>query len=231
MANFNTHLNVTIVTSGLAAATLLSAHHIDFNCALWLWLLGTIGGLLPDIDSDNSTSLNTIFAILTLTAVLVTLRYLTEGFFKEIRFMQLITVSVAVYTVMRFILRPLFEKATIHRGSCHSIAFIVLCALLTIQLTLKLGGHYVKQPDIVAWYSAGFVFFGGLIHLLLDEIYSVDLLNVKIKRSFGTAIKPVDLNHKTLTLLILLAIFGLAYIAPSPENTLNSLTNWSKFKL
>ena len=231
MANFNTHLNVATVSSGLASATLLSATHIDFNSALILWFLGIIGGLLPDIDSDNSTSLDTIFAMFTLAAVLIALRYISEEVFNEIRFFGLIATTLIVYGIMRFVIRPLFERLTIHRGSCHSLAFLLLSALLTIQLTWRLSYGHIQNPDIFAWYAGGFIFLGGFIHLLLDEIYSVDLVNVKIKRSFGTAMKLADFNHKGLTLLILIAIIGLSYITPSPENTINTLTNWSRFKL
>ena len=231
MANFNTHLNVATITSGLASATLLSATHIDFNSALWLWFLGTIGGLLPDIDSDNSTSLDTIFGMFTLTAVLIVLRYISEGLFREIRFIELIVSSLTVYGIMKYGIRALFEKITIHRGSCHSLIFLLLCALLTTQLTWRVSSNYTNQSDIIAWFSGGFIFLGGFIHLLLDEIYSVDLRNIRIKRSFGTAMKLADFNNKSLTLLMLITIIGLGYVAPSPENTINTLANWSKFKL
>ncbi len=231
MANFKTHFNVATISTGLASATLFSATHIDFNSALWLWFLGTIGGLLPDIDADNSTSLDTIFAMLTLTTVLLTLRYMATQYFAEIRLIELIATVLVVYGAMRYIIRPLFEKTTIHRGSCHSLAFLLLCALATTQLTWKLSAGHVQHPDILAWYSGGFIFLGGFIHLLLDEIYSVDLLNVKIKRSFGSAMKLADFNQKGLTLLLIIAIIGLGYIAPSPDNAINSLTNWSKLQL
>ena len=230
MANFNTHLTVAVTTSGLASATLLSAAHIDFNSALWLWFLGTIGGLLPDIDSDNSTSLDTIFALLTLTVVLITLHYLTETL-QITRFSKLIAASLIAYGVMSYIIRPLFEKISIHRGTCHSLAFLLFCALLTTQLTWFLAADYMRQADILAWLSGGFIFLGGLVHLLLDELYSVDLLNARIKRSFGSAIKLADFNHKLLTLSLFIVIIGLAFIVPSPTNTINSLTNWSHFKL
>ena len=227
MANFNTHLNVATITSGLASATLLSATHIDFNSALWLWFLGTIGGLLPDIDSDNSTSLDTIFTIFTLTAVVLVLRSISVGLFGEIRFIELTAIPLIVYGLMKYAIRPLFEKITIHRGSCHSLTFLLLCALLTTQLTWRLSDDYTSQSDIIAWFSGGIVFINGFIHLLLDEIYSVDLRNVRIKRSFGSAMKLADFNKKILTLLMLITIIGLGYIAPSPENTINTLTNWS----
>ena len=194
MANFNTHLNAAIISSGLASATLLSATHIDFNSALWLWFLGTVGGLLPDIDSDNSTSLDSIFAMFTLTVVLIVIRYINEGLFKESQFIELVAVPLLIYGIMKYVIRPLFEKSTIHRGSCHSIAFILLCALLATQITWRLSYNHTQQPDIIAWFSGGFVFLGGFVHLLLDEIYSVDLRNVRIKRSFGTAMKLVQIS-------------------------------------
>jgi hypothetical protein len=231
MANFNTHLNVATISSGLASATLFSATHIDFNSALWLWFLGTIGGLLPDIDSDNSTSLDSIFALFTLTAIFIALRYITGGLFSELRFVELIATPLLVFALMKYVIRPLFEKITIHRGSCHSLTFLLLSALLTTHLTWRLSYGHTHQPDITAWLSGGFVFFGGFIHLLLDEIFSVDVQNVRIKRSFGTALKVADFNNKSLTLLMVIIILGLGYFAPSYENTINTVTNWSKFKL
>ncbi|HEY7866299.1 MAG TPA: hypothetical protein VIC51_09880, partial [Psychromonas sp.] len=77
MANFNTHFNVAAISTGLASAVLLSAGHININSALWLWCLGTIGGLLPDVDADNSTSLDIVFNIFSVVAVLMVLYYIT----------------------------------------------------------------------------------------------------------------------------------------------------------
>lgn len=231
MANFNTHLNIAVVSTGLASAVLLSADHISLNSALWLWFLGTVGGLLPDIDSDNSTSLDSIFNMFALSVVLIVLRYMTNGKFTEIYLLELIAIPLAVYAAMTFLIRPIFEKITVHRGSCHSLLFLLFFALLTTQLTWRLSADYANQSEIIAWLSGGFVFLGGFIHLLLDEICSVDLHNARIKRSFGTALKLFDFNHKGLALLMLIIIIGLVFITPSPEDTIKLLTNWSKLKL
>lgn len=231
MANFNTHLNIAAVSTGLASAVLLSADHISLNSALWLWFLGTVGGLLPDIDSDNSTSLDSIFNMFALSAVLIVLRYMTSGQFAGTGLIELIAIPLAVYAVMAFLIRPLFEKITIHRGTCHSLLFLLFCALLTTQLTWRLSADYAKQSDIIAWLSGGFVFLGGFVHLLLDEICSVDLHNARIKRSFGTALKLIDFNNKRLALFLLMATIGLVLLTPSPEQTIKLLTDWSKLKL
>ncbi len=231
MANFNTHLNVAAITTGLSAAVLLSASHIDLNSALWLWFLGAVGGLLPDIDSDNSTALDTIFNLFALSAVLFVIRYITTEQFAQISFIELIAIPLLVYGIMRYLIRPIFEKITVHRGSCHSLFFLLLAALLTTQIIWRLSYQHTEQSAIIAWLSGGFIFLGGLIHLLLDEIFSVDLHNIRIKRSFGTALKLADFKNKSLTLITLIAIITLAYIAPSPIDTISTLSNWSKFKL
>ena len=229
MANFNTHLNTAVIITGLTSATLLSAGHIELKGALWLWFLGSIGGLLPDIDSDNSTSLDTIFNLFALSAVLLVLNYITTELIIEISFIELIVVPLLVYGFMKYIIRPIFEWITVHRGSCHSLLFILLCALLTTQVTWKLNDQSTTQAAVFAWLTGGFILLGGLIHLLLDEIYSVDLSNVTIKRSFGTALKIADFDNKLITLASVIAIAGLIYVAPPTEQTITALSDWSHF--
>ena len=54
MANFNTHLAVAAVGSGLCATVALAGHAAPQNYLLTLTLAGTIGGILPDIDLDKA---------------------------------------------------------------------------------------------------------------------------------------------------------------------------------
>lgn len=230
MANFNTHLNVAAISTGLASAVLLSAGHININSALWLWCLGTIGGLLPDVDADNSTSLDIVFNIFSVVAVLMVLHYITGEHFREIHFIELLAIPLGVYGIIKWFIRPIFEKITVHRGSCHSLLFLLLCALLTMQLTRIFNDNYLAKSSIHAWLSGGFILFGGLIHLLLDEICSVDLLNIRVKRSFGTALKIADFKNKSATLIMLAAIIALGYTAPESGSTINTVTDWSTFK-
>jgi len=230
MANFNVHLNTAIITTGLGSATLLSAQHIDLNSALWLWFLGSMGGLLPDIDSDNSTSLDMIFNLFALSAVLIVLSFITTNLLIQISFIEIIVLPLIVYCLMKYIIRPIFEKVTVHRGSCHSLLFLVFSTLMTTQITWQLSEQQTLNSALFAWLSGSFIFFGGMVHLLLDEIYSVDLSNIRIKRSFGTALKIADFNNKFLTLLTVLAIAGLVYIAPPINEVIMKLSDWSQFK-
>jgi hypothetical protein len=231
MANFNTHLNTAVITTGLVSTALLSAQHINLNTALWLWFLGSIGGLLPDIDSDNSSSLDTIFNILAFSTVLLVIRYITQHLSNEISFIEMVLLPLVVYSMMRYVVRPIFEKITVHRGSCHSILFVIFIALSTVQITWQINDKTITHAAINAWLSGGFILMGGLIHLLLDEVYSVDFSNVKIKRSFGTAIKVAQFDNKIITIFTIVAIIALIYNAPPRDNIIKELSDWSKFQL
>ncbi|KAB2825094.1 metal-dependent hydrolase [Aliivibrio finisterrensis] len=231
MANFSTHLNVAALASGVTSAALLSANHIELNTALWLWFLGTIGGLLPDIDSDNSTSLDIIFNLFTICIVLLSIRYLTSDAIDERQFLLLIGLPVAIHLFMKFGIRNVFEWQTIHRGICHSLLFLLFCGLLTTNITCFILGDDVKSWDHIAWLSGAFVFAGGIVHLLLDELYSVDLANVRIKRSFGSALKLTDFSNLPLSAVFIIASGILFWFAPPIESTISALSDWRFFKL
>ncbi|MEZ9768649.1 hypothetical protein AB4328_13830 [Vibrio breoganii] len=106
MANFNTHLGTAALTSSLAATALLSAGHIVPITALWLILLGTIGGLLPDIDSDNSTSMSTLFRLF---GALTTFSFVGH-IYLTVSMLELIVYSLFCYLSIRYNLKAMLEK-------------------------------------------------------------------------------------------------------------------------
>ncbi|MFT5806362.1 MAG: hypothetical protein ACI9LG_000624 [Moritella dasanensis] len=231
MANFNTHLNVAALVAGVCSASLVAAGHIELDTAVWLWFLGTMGGLLPDIDSDNSTSLDTIFNLFAFAIILIIMRYLIDDDAGDLSFLKVIGIPVVTYGVMKYGFRTVFERLTVHRGSCHSLLFLALCGLLTTQVIANIDGIDSAKADILAWLSGGFVCLGGVIHLMLDELYSVDLRNIRIKRSFGTALKLVDFDSKLLMLAMMFVVGMLWTTTPEVESTLDMLSDWSMFRL
>ena len=78
--------------------------------------------------------------------------------------------------------------------------------------------------------------WGYLVHLILDETYSVDLGNRRMKRSSGTAFKFgmfKTKNQKIQTAVIYVAIPLLLLIAPETnmiETSLFSQEAWLNFK-
>ena len=124
MANFHTHLNVAAVSTGGASATLLCAGHIGLGSFVWLWFIGTIGGLLPDIDSDNSTSLNSLFRLFTFALLMLVLHYHTSNRYHDIRLLELLIIPPIVYGLSKYLLRPLLKKSQyIEVSATHSLFY------------------------------------------------------------------------------------------------------------
>tara|TARA_Y100001934_G_scaffold260527_1_gene332869 strand:- start:2187 stop:2423 length:237 start_codon:yes stop_codon:yes gene_type:complete len=63
MANFSTHLTGAVITSSLTVAYFFNDGFVDEPINIIpLSVFGVIGGFLPDIDSDNSTSARYAFS-------------------------------------------------------------------------------------------------------------------------------------------------------------------------
>ena len=81
--------------------------------------------------------------------------------------------------------------------------------------------YYVfDRPDGVAWLAGGFLLIGFLTHLILDEIYSVDVLGNHIKKSFGTAFKPIDMRNPCGSVAMVVAAVALLFLTPSISDVL-----------
>ena len=74
-----------------------------------------------------------------------------------------------------------------------------------------------------------FVSVGYVIHLVLDEVYSVDLTGARVKRSFGTALKLISSNVKTTGLLVL-ATMLVFYTTPSADRFVHTVLNFDTYK-
>ena len=70
-----------------------------------------------------------------------------------------------------------------------------------------------------------------IIHLLLDELYSVDFMNRRIKRSFGTALKLVDTRYAYTSSLIVALCIGLYFITPSATSFADTLLSTETYQL
>jgi len=73
----------------------------------------------------------------------------------------------------------------------------------------------LQRDEGVAWLAAGFMSVGYLTHLILDEVYSVDVMDTRIKASFGSALKLVDSKHWGHT-AVMAAATVLAFVVTPP---------------
>jgi hypothetical protein len=94
-----------------------------------------------------------------------------------------ILIAIVLYAAIRYGLRYLLQRYTVHRGMFHSLAAGAIFGELAFLLMFG-------AETSVRWFIAGGVVAGFLSHLILDEIYSVEWDGrPRLKKSFGTAIK------------------------------------------
>src|SRR5262249_51701010 len=166
--------------------------------------LTALGGLLPDLDSDSSVPVRELFGLAAMAApFLLFERFKQSGMTTE----QTLVILGAVYLFIRYVLSGLFKSLTVHRGMFHSIPAMLIAGLLVFLLY-----HSSDSPGTrIRLYLAGGVMIGFLSHLVLDEIYAVDFMGIKIKRNkfAGSAVKLWSPSWPaTLTTYLLLGVLG-----------------------
>jgi hypothetical protein len=208
MANFNTHLSIAITASIGAALVAVNVHLIAAADMPWLIFLGTLGGLLPDIDASNSRPVKLLFNVLALMGVAGAL----QVFKNDYEPYPLLLIVAGTYLFIRYIVFALFNGLTVHRGVFHSVLAAVFFALLMTCISY----HFLHWSVLHAWLNGLFIAVGFIVHLLLDELFSVDLSNARMKNSFGTALKLFSHSNMTASALMTIFTLMLYWMAPSP---------------
>ena len=201
MADFKNHWRFGLLTSSVSATTLAWLEMYNTRLLPMLVIVGWVGSIIPDIDSDTSKPRRLIFDGLCFL--------LPPALIYRMPLLH----STPIYAVLSWalmavlILKPLkwiFKRYTKHRGVFHSIPaaliYSVACALLAF--------HEAAPKNLqVSIMIIGFI--GFITHLVLDEIWAVDF-NGSLpsrKRSFGTALNwggsSVKANYLLYIVLIL----------------------------
>lgn len=217
MADFGRHLSVGVASAGLAATTALVTGLATPGEMLVCLALGTAGSLAPDLDSDNSTPVRAIFMTLSIAAAFAAL-FLAAEQFSTVG--ELVVVWVAAFLFFRWAVFALLAKLTRHRGIFHSIPAALFAGLTT---TAGFGSFLGWAPE-KAWMAGSFVTFGYLVHLILDELYAVNLFGSRTRRSFGTALKLWSTQSGAATLAAYTLCLAAYLAAPGPAPFLSELS-------
>ena len=228
MANFNTHFMVASGESAVVSGTLLSMEVVSPEEAVIAFLLGIFGGLLPDIDSARSTAIKVGFNVFSLlvTAMVVFIKSSTYSL------IEMFIVAGFVFSGIRFTFLDFFRKISKHRGMFHSIPVAFIFGIV-VSILMQ---YFFSINSLVAWVYGFMITTGYFVHLILDEIYSVDLENKRMKKSAGTAMKFGRFKTKKDTLqtvVIYASIPLLMRIAPDTTLIINALFShdaWITFK-
>jgi len=221
MANFKTHLAVAAACSGVMATGFLEAGVAAPRDVGLYFVMGTLGGILPDIDADHSVPGRMMFSFFALVIAFLTL-FSRAGVYS---IAELSILWAVTYVVVRYVIFLMFARLSVHRGVFHSLLAAAFFGLLTTSLAY----HLFRLSTLGAWMSGMFVSVGYMIHLVLDEVYSVDLTGARVKRSFGTALKLISSNVKTTGLLVL-ATMLVFYTTPSADRFVRTVLNFDTYK-
>ncbi len=185
--------------------------HLTFSTAL-----GTTFGAVLNLQLGVDWATAALAAGLT-AAIVVPMMFLRRLYNAwQLRDEEVLVVVGLMYLSIRYGLAYLFKRVTVHRGMFHSIPAMVIAGLATFLIY----HHPESRPRIVL--AIG-VMIGFSSHLLLDEIYSVDLRGFKprLNKYSGSALKFVSPSQLAtgLTYLLLLVLGFLTFLetgAPRP---------------
>ncbi len=215
MANFTTHIAIgTIVSGGLATLT-LAANVVAPENLIAVTMAGVLGSVMPDIDLKDSRPSRALFSGLAVFFSFVVLFTFAHKFSVA----ELWILWLGTLLGVRYIVHAIFHRMSYHRGIYHSI----LAALFFAFFTAVIYKHLLGRHDGVAWLAAAFMFVGYMVHLTLDEIYSVDVMDTRIKASFGTAIKLLDKKHPGHSAAMAIAAIAAFMLTPSTSTFLDGM--------
>ncbi|MBF0613862.1 MAG: hypothetical protein G8237_06705 [Magnetococcales bacterium] len=215
MAGFAVHLVTAAVVGGVGVTTLLAVGAVTPATA-WIGFAATmLGGVLPDIDADDSIFLDVAFTVLALVGSFLLMFSQVERY----AIAELVVLWMMAFLFVKFAVYELFVRFTTHRGIFHSVPAGLFFAGLTAAGMIHLFHH----PEQRAWLIGLFVLMGYWVHLLLDELYSLRLLAASDgATSLGSAFKWFAPDGWA-TSAMYLALVLVYYWTPSPLPTLREL--------
>ncbi|MDM8525628.1 metal-dependent hydrolase [Desulfococcaceae bacterium HSG8] len=206
MADFKTHLYGACLTSGLLATTLVLGGVAESQEIFMYFVMGITGGILPDVDMDKSVPMRLAFDFLAPVLAFPVVFSQSAGHSVA----ELFLIWITAFFTIRYFLPSVLSHLTVHRGLTHSVPAGVICCFLAAIFLRRV----FRFSDFDAWMGGFFLLFGFIVHLILDEINSLDMSAKRLKKSLGTAFKLGDPNDSEITILLYISIIVLFFLTP-----------------
>jgi len=204
VADFKTHITgSTIVGAGYGY---WGTFHQGMSIENGLLAAGlcSVAGMLPDLDSNSGIPLRetSMFA-----SAVVPMLMINRFRDLELTPEAMALAAMLIYITIRFFVVEIFRRYTVHRGMWHSIPAAASVGILA----------YLVMPtpsEAARVYKSVAVVLGFMVHLILDEIWSIDYRHgrFRLKKSFGTALKFWG-NDMSANISVYLKLFLFAYLA------------------
>lgn len=202
MAAFKQHVTFSSLL-GVGYAAALSGAGFEWVHSVLAGGLCGFAGMLPDLDSPSGRPVREVFGITAIAVpLLLTYRLRRSGLEPE----QLVLLAATLYLLIRFGLSWVFKHLTVHRGMFHSIPAMLIAGEAVFL------AHDCPEP-YGRLSLAGGIMLGFLSHLVLDEIYAVDMngLAPRFNKAAGSALKFFSKSWPA-TLGTWLVLGGLTYL-------------------
>jgi LexA-binding, inner membrane-associated putative hydrolase len=202
MASYRGHLTFAgLLGAGYGSLALLEGNW-DWGTVLIAAGLTTLGGLLPDLDSDSGVPVRELFGVAAAIAPILLFDRVKSLCQQSTE--QTVVVLAATYLFIRYVLSYVFKTFTVHRGMFHSIPALLIAGLAAYLI-------YPSGDVRRRIFLSGAVMIGFLSHLILDEIYSVDFMGARLRlnKYAGSALKLVSKSWPaTVTTYLLLGLLA-----------------------
>lgn len=215
MANFNTHLTASTVLSTITSICLYKADIISLDYGISFAFIGIVAGFIADIDSENTYARTLIYGLFGLIISIGCLLYLS---INQYPILLNVLIFVIIYAVSRYGLSKIIIELTNRRGIFHSLPMAVAVTLLSVLI----AQHFLKLNMTLCWWLGLYVLANYLMHLILDEIYAVDLANHSFRSRLLFSFKLFQIKP-WWPYLILYILIGIMIYFLLPE--LSSLTS------
>jgi LexA-binding, inner membrane-associated putative hydrolase len=181
MASYRGHLMFSSVLGAVYGGIAAWQLQLDWVPVFLGAGLTTIGGLLPDLDSQSGVPVRELF---NLAASIVPLFILRRLWRHNIPGDEILVIMGLVYVVIRYGLSHVFKRLTVHRGMFHSLPAMLIAGMAVFLIDKG-------SPLPVRLFLSGGVMLGFLSHLVLDELCSVDFMGitVRLNKYAGSAVK------------------------------------------
>ena len=218
MADFKTHITVSTAAGVAYGYWGVTQQGMSIESGLLAGGLCSVCGMLPDLDSDSGVPLRetSMFAAAVIPMLMI------ERFRDyELSHEAMALAAMLIYLAIRFLVVEVFKRFTVHRGMWHSIP-AAGCAGLIAYLVMPC------QSESMRVYKSAAVVLGFMIHLILDEIWAIDIAGLRVKKSFGTALK--FFGNDSIANLTMYAKLGLlAYLAWGDHGVVERIRERARF--
>jgi hypothetical protein len=180
VAAFKQHITFSSLL-GVGYAAALGSSGVEWVHSILAGALCGFAGMLPDLDSPSGRPAREVFGFTAIAVpLLLARRLLRTGMASE----EVVLVGAALYLLIRFGMAWLFRHLTVHRGMFHSIP----AALIAGEIVFLAHDSTIPYGRLTL---AGGIMLGFLSHLILDEIWSVDMngMTLRLNKAAGSAMK------------------------------------------